>query len=113
MKRIFYPGGSVLTGSELADAVLQYAEALSTRREVDVIDIPVVDAGGLAGRAQFLIGSDSQLVSVTADAAEVELIEYGTTALLRRKAMDRAVMTPVGTTAEDHVDFAQFDEFDY
>jgi len=113
MKRIFYPGGSVLTGSELADAVLHYAEALSTRREVDVIDIPVVGATGLAGRAQFLIGSDSQLVSVTAEASEIELIEYGTAELLRRKAMDRFVMTPVGMTAHDHTDFAQFDEFDY
>src|SRR5512141_1137382 len=112
MKRIFHPGGSVVTGSDLADAVLHYAEALSNRRQVDVVDIPVIGEGRLTGRAQFLIGSASQLVSVTAEAAEIELVEHGTTELLRRKALDQAVMTPVGLTDAD-VEFAQFDEFDY
>lgn len=113
MKRIFHPGGSVVTGSDLADAVLSYAEALSNRRQVDVVDIPVVGEGGLPGRAQFLIGSASQLVSVTAEAAETELVELGTTELLRRKTLDRSVMTPVGLTAAEVADYAQFDEFDY
>lgn len=34
MKRIFHAGGSVVTGSDLADAVLHYARALGNRGEV-------------------------------------------------------------------------------
>lgn len=113
MKRIFHPGGSVVTGSDLADAVLSYAEALSNRRQVDVVDIPVIGDGDLPGRAQFLIGSASQLVSVTAEAAEIELVELGTTELLRRKTLDQSVRTPVGLTVEDSAQYAQLDEFDY
>lgn len=111
MKRIFHPGGSVVTGSDLADAVLVYAEALSGRSQVDMVDIPVICDDGSHGRAQFLIGSASQLVSVTAEAATIELVELGTTELLRRKAEDRSVQTPVGLVRDPQ--FAQFDEFDY
>ena len=74
MKRIFYPGGSVVTGSDLADAVLLYAEALCNRRQVDVVDIPVMGDEGRLLRAQFLLGSASQLMSVTAESLSPELI---------------------------------------
>lgn len=111
MKRIFHPGGSVVTGSDLADAVLGYAEALSGRSQVDVVDIPIISEDGSQGRAQFLIGSDSQLVSVTAEAAAIELVELGTTELLRRKARDHSLQTPLGLAQDPQ--FAQFDEFDY
>ena len=113
MKRIFHPGGSVVTGSDLADAVLSYAEALSNRRRFDVVDIPVIREGGQPGRAQFLIGSASQLVSVTAAAADIELVELGTMEMLRRKTLDQSAPTPVELTAAEAAEFAQFDEFDY
>jgi hypothetical protein len=87
MKRIFHPGGSVITGSDLADAVLLYAEAL------------------------FLIGSASQLVSVTADSLSPELVEPETTDFLHRKAQTGA-MIPAAWTREESA-AAQFDEFDY
>ena len=67
MKRIFHPGGSIVTGSVLADAVMLYAEALSNGCETDVVDIPVITDDGSQGRAQFLIGASSQLVSVTSE----------------------------------------------
>ena len=111
MKRIFHPGGSVVTGSDLADAVLVYAEALSVRSQVDVVDIPIISDDGSQGRAQFLIGSASQLVSVTSEPAAIELVELGTTELLHRKAQDQSLQTPIGL-ANDPA-FAQFDEFDY
>ena len=111
MKRIFHPGGSVVTGSDLADAVLVYAEALSGRSQVDVVDIPIISDEGIHGRAQFLIGSASQLVSVTAEAATIELVELGTTELLRRKAKDHLIQTPLSLVGDPQ--FAQFDEYDY
>ncbi|TFC52574.1 hypothetical protein E3T26_04460 [Cryobacterium sp. TMT1-21] len=112
MKRIFHPGGSVLTGSELADAVMHYAEALSSRGQVDVIDIPVADETGLPGRAQFLIGASSQLVCVTADAVDQELVESAKSDDLRRKALSGTASGRVSWTG-DGLDSPQFDEFEY
>lgn len=112
MKRIFHPGGSVVTGSDLADAVMEYAESLSGRSQVDVVDIPVLTDSGLPGRAQFLIGASSQLVSVTSEPILRELIESGTTEDLRRRALVGADAALVGWTG-DGLESPQFDEFDY
>jgi hypothetical protein len=112
MKRIYHPGGSIITGSDLADAVMAYAEALSNRRETDVVDIPVITDDGSPGRAQFLIGASSQLVSVTSAAAAPELTEAATTDAMHDKV--RASSAPVSLAwAGAPVGAPQFDEFDY
>ncbi|TFD82802.1 hypothetical protein [Cryobacterium fucosi] len=112
MKRIFHPGGSVVTGSALADAVMDYAESLSGRSQVDMVDIPVLTDGGLPGRAQFLIGASSQLMSVTSEPVLRELVEGRTTDDLRRRALVGTDAALVGWTG-DGLDSPQFDEFDY
>ena len=112
MKRIYHPGGSIVTGSDLADAVMLYAEALSNRRETDVVDIPVIAADGAHGRAQFLIGSSSQLVSVTSADGESELTETATTQALHDKVRAGSVSAPVAWTGAA-LGSPQFDEFDY
>ncbi|MDJ0348290.1 hypothetical protein [Cryobacterium sp. PH29-G1] len=111
MKHIFHPGGSVITGSDIADAVLLYAEALCNRRQVDVVDIPVMGENGNLLRAQFLIGAASQLMSVTAETPSPELIEPETTDFLHRKAQSGA-MIPAAWTREESA-AAQFDDYDY
>lgn len=68
MKRIFYAGGSALTSNSLADAVLDYAEALAKNPRADVVRIPVVLDSGHAGEATMLIGPASQLLTVSEDA---------------------------------------------
>jgi len=70
MKRIYYAGGSALTSDPLADAVLEYAEALakSAQPQADVVTIPVVLVSGHAGQASLLIGPASQLFTVSEDA---------------------------------------------
>lgn len=112
MKRIYHPGGSIVTGSALADAVMLYAEALSNRQETDVVDIPVIAADGSHGRAQFLIGSSSQLVSVTSADGESELTETETTQALQDKVRANA-MSPSLVWAGAPLGSPQFDEFDY
>lgn len=112
MKRIYHPGGSIVTGTALADAVLIYAEALSNRRETDVVDIPVITDDGSPGRAQFLIGASSQLVSVTSAAGAVELTETATADAMHDKA--RSGASPVSLAwAGAPAGTPQFDEFDY
>ena len=112
MKRIYHSGGSIVTGSDLADAVMRYAEALGNRHETDVVDIPVVAEDGSSGRAQILIGASSQLMSVTSADGFPELTETATTDAIRDKvragpftASLAWVGAPLGSP--------QFDEFDY
>jgi len=112
MKRIYHPGGSIVTGSALADAVMLYAEALSNRRETDVVDIPVIAADGSHGRAQFLIGSSSQLVSVTSADGESELTEAATTQALQDKVRVAALPASLAWAGAP-AGSPQFDEFDY
>jgi hypothetical protein len=112
MKRIFHAGGSVVTGSDLADAVLHYAEKLSGRGVVEVVDIPVICDGGQVGRAQFLIGASSQLTSVTSPPGFRELVDLDITAGLRRKALVGVPTAQAGWTG-DGLESPQFDEFDY
>jgi hypothetical protein len=93
MKRIFYAGGSVVTGDRTADAVLRYADALAQREASDIIDIPIFAAGGAFGRAQLLIGPASQLLIATEirpdeevdDAAFLQHIDNKMESLLRPK----------------------------
>ncbi|MBX0298927.1 hypothetical protein K2F54_02945 [Cryobacterium sp. 1639] len=112
MKRIYHPGGSVVTGSDLADAVMLYAEALSNRHETDVVDIPVIADDGSQGRAQFLIGRSSQLVSVTSADGVLELTEASTTTSLRNKVRSGSVPASLAWAGAP-AGSPQFDEFDY
>ncbi|WP_196845526.1 MULTISPECIES: hypothetical protein [unclassified Cryobacterium] len=91
--------------------MLLYAEALCNRRQVDVVDIPVVGRDGHLLRAQFLIGSASQLMSLTTEGQSPELVEPETTDFLHRKAQSGA-MIPAAWTREESA-AAQFDDFDY
>ena len=111
MKRIFHSGGSIVTGSDIADAVLLYVEALHNRSEAAVVDIPVVGENGLVQRAQLLIGPASQLVSVSAESLTPELVDLETTAWLRDQAESRT-MTSAAWTREVSM-ATQFDEYDY
>lgn len=112
MKRIFHLGGSVVTGDDLADAVMHYAEALSIRPQVDVVDIPIIDDTGLIGRGQILIGGAGHLVCVTAETVQPELLEPETVDILRHKELVGMASGRASWTGEG-LDAPQFDEFDY
>ncbi|MCU1446777.1 hypothetical protein [Cryobacterium sp.] len=112
MKRIYHSGGSIVTGSDLADAVMLYAEALGNRHETDVVDIPVVAEDGNTGRAQILIGGSTQLMSVTSADDSLELTEARTADAIRDKIRD-GPFTASLAWAGAPLGSPQFDEFDY
>ncbi len=82
MKRVFYSGGSIVTGSEIADSLLSYAMELATRQLADVIEVPVLDERGEIQRAQLLISPASQLFAVEVDVGCAELRSDRTIATL-------------------------------
>jgi hypothetical protein len=85
MKLLNVGGGSYLTGSDIADAVLRYGLVLAKRRDIDLVDIPFV-VGGRVKRAAFMIGWRCETRAVTWAVEREELVEVGTTFALDGKA---------------------------
>ena len=85
MKVLTAGGGSYLTGSEIADAVVRYGLSLAKRRDVDLVDIPFV-RDGRVNRASFTVGWRCDARTVTCADEGDELIEVGTTFELEAKA---------------------------
>jgi hypothetical protein len=89
MMRIHYAGGSALTGTAIARAVVDLAKQLALRGTATTLDIPVLDDDGTPGTAHLLLGPASQMVAETAetdfeeveDDALVEEIQRRTTEL--------------------------------
>ncbi|AWB86411.1 hypothetical protein [Mycetocola zhujimingii] len=75
MERIHYATGSILTGSEIARALVGYAEALAKVGSSASVDIPSLHEDGTLGRANFLVGPASQLVSETEDSTFPEVTD--------------------------------------
>jgi hypothetical protein len=75
MERIFYAADSLLTGTDIARALLDYAEALAKKGTSATVDIPIRRDDGSMGRANFLIGPASQLVSESEDSTFDEILD--------------------------------------
>lgn len=112
MKTLHYAGDQLATGSDIADAVVAYAQALATHEESAAVDIPVRLDDGTTRQVSFLLGPASQLVAVPsipdADDPEIEdvaLIERITLAIARLGS-SRAEPFAVGERLpEDDYDF--------
>ena len=94
MRRINYAGGTIITGDEIAEALLSYAAALANANRAATIHVPVAieSEGSIAVHpAEVLVGPASQLVaepvewsgSELEDRAFLERVEERTKALLR------------------------------
>jgi len=75
MDRIHYAGDTFLTGTAIADAVLQYAKALAQNESSDSVNIPVYDAASGTSRASFLIGPASQIASQFEETTLEEIVD--------------------------------------
>lgn len=80
MDRINYAGGTLLTGTAIARALLEYASALAKTDQATTVEIPIVREGGAVARASLVIGPASQLV---AESVESEYPEPEDDALVR------------------------------
>lgn len=61
MHRIHYAGDSIVTGTAIARALLDYAQALSQVGASATVEVPTIEPDGGPGRAELLIGPASQL----------------------------------------------------
>lgn len=78
MRRVSYAGETFITSDEVADAVLEYAAALSNADRAATLEVPTIGEGGPT-TVKLLIGPASQVVSepvageaVTSEGAELD-----------------------------------------
>ena len=111
MQRIHYAGDELVTGSEIAEALMEYAAVLAQQRTAASIDIPVVHADGSIGTASLLLGPASQLVSEpveevpgreVTDHSLVQRLRRLTAALAPKWPVARAETTPESETTVDY-----------
>ncbi len=106
MMRIHYAGGSELTGTAIADALLVLAEQLALAGSATTVDIPVRREDGSVGRSRFLIGPASQIVAETEQAgASVELRDEELVRDLVRQADELRPHRVGATESSDVVDW--------
>lgn len=85
MERIHYAGGTIVTGTDISRALLDYAAVLARNEASTTIDVPVRDEEGHRTHANLLIGPASQLISVTEPSDLEEIVDEELVAELRAK----------------------------
>src|ERR1700709_379786 len=75
MKNIHYAGDVLLTGDEIADALVNYAEALAKRDTSSSVTIPVRFPDSSIKQVTVLIGPASQIIAVPDDTNDPEVVD--------------------------------------
>ena len=75
MELIHYADGSILTGTAIARALVDYAQVLASHDAAASVDVPTREEDGSISRATFLLGPASQLVSVAVDSKFDEIVD--------------------------------------
>lgn len=99
MKLIVYAGSRLVTGSEIAAAVLDYCAALADADTAETVDIPVLTAEGVRSNATLLVGPSSQIVAEDVETAFDELEDVETVRLLQAKTR---VHRPTASSSSPH-----------
>ena len=97
MHRIYYAGDSILTGSEIAHALLQYAQMLAKAATAATFEIPTREEDGSVGHATLLLGPASQLIADAEQSEDEELVDVELVAQLKR--LTGALQHPPGPSA--------------
>ncbi|HYJ49998.1 MAG TPA: hypothetical protein VEX12_08785 [Microbacterium sp.] len=86
MDRIHYAGNSIVTGTAIARALLDYAQALAQVGASSTIDVPTLNEDGSPGRSEVLIGPSSQLISNEEQSEFDEVADEGLVTYMHQEA---------------------------
>ena len=104
MDRLYYSGDSVLTGSAIAQALLEYASALADVREAATVRIPTRLPDGSTGHSTVLVGPASQLITDEQPGEHDELVDEQLVAFLRSETRKLRNVAMVGDVDDEEVD---------
>lgn len=100
MKAIVYAGSEIITGDDIAIAVLRYCEALAGSVVAEVIEIPVRNPDGALSRATFLVGPSSQMFARDVASPFEEVVDAETMRRLAERT--RAQRTVADSSGAGH-----------
>jgi hypothetical protein len=86
MKSIHYASDVFITGDEIADALVHFAEALARHEMSMAVDVPVQFTSGEVLPVSFLLGPASQLVAVPVPKGDREIIDTELVTWLKTQA---------------------------
>lgn len=92
VKTIIYAGDRIITGDDIAAAVLRCGKALAESSSAETVDIPFVDANNTLRRATLLLGPASQIIVEHGPTGLEELIDADVVAALDRVVAGRAAV---------------------
>lgn len=98
MKYIHYEGASIMTGDEIADALIEYAAALAENGRADTVEVLGVAPDGSTTRSKFLVGPASEMV---VEEAPDDLLHPEDPAFVVRLREAAAAMTKAVPHADD------------
>lgn len=110
MQRIYYTNDTLVTGTEIARALLEYAAALARSDSAQTVSIPIRRPDRTSARATLLVGPASQLVAE--DLAEDEdlgdevvddILVARLKAMTSELAAPRAISTRAASSTPDEV----------
>jgi len=114
MDRIHYAGDSILTGTSIARALLDYAQALAQVGASATVDVPTLNDDGSMGRSEILIGPSSQLIASAEDSGyddvtDEELVAHMIAEAKRLRRNGSPSPTATIRTADEPADMADYD----
>jgi len=113
MDRIHYAGHSVVTGTGIAEALLDYAQALAQAGGSATVQIPTLNDDGSPGRSEILVGPSSQIITDAEASLHEEVIDENLVTYLRGEAVSlrahgmpsSSTVTPTPTPPNEWSDF--------
>jgi hypothetical protein len=93
VKTILFANAELLTGDDVALAVLHYSGALAEAGLAETIEVPILEADGSRGVALMLVGPASMIVAVDTETQFEELVDEAAVASLEQKIRQ---LRPVG-----------------
>jgi len=109
MKMITYAGAKLMTGDDIAVAVLEHSAALAEENTAETVEIPILKADGSRSTASILVGPASQIVAENVETDFDELLDPET--VERLKARTRALRPGIQAGAADQDPTTDFDSW--
>ena len=105
---IVYAGEELVTGDEIAQALLKYSEALAESGSASPVEIPTMSDDGKRSTASVLVGPASQIVARPVESSFDELLDPGVvehlTALTTELRPGRSFPSPMSSDVPDWVE---------
>ena len=98
MKRILYSGGAVVTGDQVADAILEYASELARQESSDTLEVPSINDAGTLVHTQLLLGPASQFIVEEVDTATEDPIDLGLVQKISNRTAHLQAPRPVASS---------------